>query len=280
MCSKPDPLSFDQTSRYAEVRDLAHERRHHLRVVLAHARMRQRHREARLERPERVIDARAAQHRVTREELLGDGTRLEREQPGHEAVRPRQGRVPLENREIGRQVIGGIEARVERRAHELIQGGAVRVEHRVRLPLGAGLETHGVGEGVDLDVREAPGGELADVGLGIEPLLDPPLLGQEEVVARAVPREGRRDRHAALEGTKIAASRDVEQVGRRPVQHVSARAGETAGAVRLEAEIEPGRHQQARPRCEGRRVNPEDSRRRPRFRPRRLDDARARPPSE
>ncbi len=214
-----------------EVGHLVHERRQHLGVVLADAGVRERHRVARLEGAERVIDARSAQHRVAGEELLGDRTRLEREQPGHEAVRAGQRGVSLENGEVGREVVGGVEPPVERRAHELVQRRAVRVEHRVRLALWPGFESHRVGEGVDLDVGVSPRGELADVRLRIERVLDPRFLREEDVVAGTVPREGGRDRGASLEIAEFAIAGGVEEPRRRRVQHPAAGAGETAGPV-------------------------------------------------
>ncbi len=138
-----------------------------------------------------MVHARAAQHRVSGEELLGHRPRLEAEQAGDEAVGAGQGGVPLEEREVRRQVVGRIEAAVQRGVDELIERGAVRVEHRVDLALGARLEPHGIGEAVHLDVGVARVSEASHVGVGIEAALDAGFLRQEDVVAGAVPSERR-----------------------------------------------------------------------------------------
>ena len=221
-----------------EVGDLLEQRPDHLGVVIADERVGQRHRVARPERPERMVHARAAQHRVPGEELLGHRPRLEAEQARDEAVRARQRGVPLEEREVGRQVVGRIQAAVERRVDELIERRAVGVEHRVDLALGSRLEPHGVGEAVHLDVGVARFGEPPHVGVGIEAALDARLLRQEDVVAGAVPAERRLQLERAPCRQRLI-GQDVEHVGGGAEQAGRGRRLQPAGAVR--AEFEPNR---------------------------------------
>ena len=135
-----------------ETGDLFHQILHHFGVVFKHHRMRHGKIVAGMEAPHRMIDARAAQHRVALQEPVGDRPRLKADNPRRQAVFLRQRRVGSEIIQVRLQVIIVVRPLVQAACHKLIERRRIRIKAVEELPLRPPLERNVKGKPVHLDV--------------------------------------------------------------------------------------------------------------------------------